>query len=393
MHLFQNSAEAKAGIKDFIKKQTIQFSYTSTRYRLGFSGWVFRDGYYLNSFNRIIETHSSFTFSYLTTKEVPRHQKMIKASIEAAKTEREDLHYEEADTPYTVKNVRKGSGLIDTTFIASIFSSDFIEEHNLSPENMIAQVEASREQQQHLIDQQEPVAMLRWQEIREDLRTILSISPIDGTMQLSYCFLIDSYFTPRTLQNFNPITGYYENRFNYEYGRFNRYVSKHGLRFLEMQGYEHSPQNGLNEQVFQITFNNYSEGTMESIARASYRSLIKESKPLLHLLSLVYGIDMYRRHHESLPMDAHSEAQRNATNSLVPIMGKSLSLKKSIIGRIGYYSPENDIHISYTPKFENDDNGHDFVVFVVNMRILPYDPNHPEKNNSYLHPIIYELEK
>jgi hypothetical protein len=92
-------------------------------------------------------------------------------------------------------------------------------------------------------------------------------------------------------------------------------------------------------------------------------------------------------------MDAHSEAQRNATNSLVPIMGKSLSLKKSIIGRIGYYSPENDIHISYTPKFENDDNGHDFVVFVVNMRILPFDPNHPEKNKSYLHPIIYELEK
>jgi hypothetical protein len=92
-------------------------------------------------------------------------------------------------------------------------------------------------------------------------------------------------------------------------------------------------------------------------------------------------------------MDAQSEAQRQTTTTLVPIMGKSLSLKKSIIGRIGYYSPENDIHISYTPTFENDDNGRDFVVFVVNIRILPFDPNHPEKKNSYMHPIIYDIEK
>jgi hypothetical protein len=393
MKLFKNSDEAKAGVKAFINKQTIQFSYTSIRHRLRFAGWVLHDGYYLNSFNRLIETNSSYTFSYLPAKEVPGHQKMVKASIDAIKTEKADVHYEEADTPYSVKSASKGIGLIDTKFIASIFSSDFIEQYDLTPENIIAQIETSRSHQQNLIDQQEPVAILRWQEIREDLRTILCISPIDETMQLSYCFLKDSYLTPRALQNFNPITGYYENRFNYESKRFNRYESKHGLRFLEIQGYEKSPQNGLNEQLFQITFNNYSEGTMESIARASYRSLIKESKPILHLLSLVYGIDMYRRYHDSLPIDAHSEAQRQTTTSLLPIMGKSLSLKKSIIGRIGYYSPANDIDISYTPIFEKDDNGYDFVVFMVNIRILPYDPNHPEKSKTYLHPIINEIGK
>jgi hypothetical protein len=90
-------------------------------------------------------------------------------------------------------------------------------------------------------------------------------------------------------------------------------------------------------------------------------------------------------------MDAHSEAQRHALTCTYH--GKNLSLKKSIIGRIGSYSPEKDIHISYTRTSENDDNGHDFVVLVVNIRILPFDSNHPEKNKSYLHPIIYQLEK
>ncbi len=66
--------------------------------------------------------------------------------IEAIKTDRKDVHFEEASTPYSVQNAAKVSGLIDVTLFASVFSSDFIEEHNLSPEKMIAQVEASQVQ-------------------------------------------------------------------------------------------------------------------------------------------------------------------------------------------------------------------------------------------------------
>jgi hypothetical protein len=261
---------------------------------LKFSGWIFRDAYFLNSFNRLVRTESSYTFSYLTTDEIKSHQKVIKTSIEALNKTIDTIHYEGATSPHPTNSVRKESGLIDVKFITSIFSSDFIKQNDLSPENIMTLVEASREKQQNLIDEQEPVSILRWQEIREDLRTILSISPVDGTIQLSYCFLKDRYKNERALSNFNPISGYYGNRFVYEPVRFNRYISKHGMRFIEIQGYAQSPQNELNEQVIQITYNNYSKGTMDSIACSSYRSLKKESKLLFALLTLIYGIDIYR---------------------------------------------------------------------------------------------------
>jgi hypothetical protein len=393
MKLFKNSSEAEAGITVFIKKIPIQFEFHSTSFRLKFSGWIFRDAYFLNSFNRLVRTESSYTFSYLTTDEIKSHQKAIKTCIEALNKKIDTIHYEGATTPHPTNSVRKESGFIDVKLITSIFSSDFIKQNDLSPENIITLVHASREKQQNLIDEQEPVSILRWQEIREDLRTILSISPVDGTMQLSYCFLKDRYKNERALSNFNPISGYYGNRFVYEPVRFNRYISKHGLRFIEIQGYAQSPQNELNEQVIQITYNNYSKGTMDSIACSSYRSLKKESKLLFALLTLIYGIDIYRRHQKSLPMDAQSEVQSEAAKSLIPIMGKCLDLKKSIIGKTSYYSPETDIHISYTPTFEKDDEESDFVVFQLKIQILPFDPNHPEKTKTYLHPIIYEADK
>jgi hypothetical protein len=393
MKLFKNSSEAETGITAFIKKIPIQFEFHSTSFRLKFSGWILRDAYFLNSFNRLVRTESSYTFSYLTTDEIKSHQKVIKTSIEALNKKIDTIHYEGATTPHPTNSVRKESGFIDVKFITTIFSSDFIKQNDLSPENIMTMVDASREKQQNLIDEQEPVSILRWQEIREDLRTILSISPVDGTIQLSYCFLKDRYKNERALSNFNPISGYYGNRFVYEPVRFNRYISKHGLRFIEIQGYAQSPQNELNEQVIQITYNNYSKGTMDSIACSSYRSLKKESKLFFTLLTLIYGIDIYRRHQESLPMDAQSEVQSEAAKSLIPIMGKCLDLKKSIIGKTSYYSPETDIHISYTPTFEKDDEGSDFVVFQLKIQILPFDPNHPEKTKTYLHPIIYEADK
>ncbi len=393
MKLFKNSSEAKDGIESFIEKQAIQSEFHSTAFRLKFSGWIMRDAYFLGSFNRLVKTESAYTFSYLATAEIKSHLKVIKSSVDVLKTKLGYIDYEEATTPYPIKSFRKGSGLIDVKFITSIFSEDFIKQNDLIPDKIIALVEASREQQQNRIDDQEAVTILRWQEIREDLRTILSISSVDGTMQLSYCFLKDRYKNERALSNFNPISGYYGNRFVYEPVRFNRYISKHGMRFIEIQGYAQSPQNELNEQVIQITYNNYTTGTMDSIACSSYRSLKKESKLLFALLTLIYGIDIYRRHQASLPMDAQSEVQSEATKSLIPIMGKCLDLKKSIIGKTSYYSPETDIHISYTPTFEKDDEGSDFVVFQLKIQILPFDPNHPEKTKTYLHPIIYEADK
>ena len=391
MKPYQNITEAQSHIAELLEANKCYFSFASTGYQKQIAITILGGPLYLGQFNRIVKTKSSYTFSYLVNDKIVDYKKRILRTI--VQSGIDSKYFQITDNSKEIipsTEVRIG---INEAFLQSVFSDAFIQTNKLTPSEIESKMEINRSIQEDKIRDKEPVTYLRWEEVRDDLRVILSISPIDGTVELSYCFLYIAYKRGLVIQNYNPVTAHFVERFRYEGPRFERYISKHELNFQEVQGYEFYPENDLNEQLFEIKFNVISEGTFDEIAQKSFRSLKRDTKQITIFLFLVYGDDIYGNPSYELPLTDSHNTQSELHELMKGMLGSVLKDNQAVIGKLHYHSPENDIHLIYSPSFETDDSGNQFIVFSIRIKIIPFNSNPPEITGTYYHPVIYDAGK
>ena len=391
MKPYVNKTEAQTHIAEFLENNTTYFSFSSTGYQKEIAITILGGPLYLGQFNRLVKTRSSHTFSYLLKEKIEPYKKGILKSVDQSGID--SKYYQFVDNSKEVLPSGELAVGICDSFIQSIFSTEFIEENKLFQDEIESELEISRSLQEDKIGVKESITHLRWEEVRDDLRVVLSISPIDGSIQLSYCFLCQAYQRGLVIQDYNPITAHFVERFRYEGRRFERYISKHDLNFQEVQGYEYYPENDLNQQLFEIKYNVISEGAFDEIAQKSFRSLKRETKPIMSLLHLVYGNDIYGNTSFELPVVDLHNSQSELHELMKGMLGSLLKDNQAVIGKLHYHSPENDIHLAYSPVQETDDSGNEFIVFSVSIKVVPFNSNPPEITGTYYHPVIYDAGK
>ena len=391
MKPYVNKNEAQTHIAEFLENNTTYFSFSSTGYQKEIAITILGGPLFLGQFNRIVKTRSSYTFSYLLKEKIEPYKKGILKSIDQSGID--SKYYQFVDNSKEVLPSGELAVGICDSFIQSIFSTEFIEENKLFQDEIESELEISRSIQEDKIGVKESITHLRCEEVRDDLRVVLSISPIDGSIQLSYCFLCQAYQRGLVIQDYNPITAHFVERFRYEGRRFERYISKHDLNFQEVQGYEYYPENDLNQQLFEIKYNVISEGAFDEIAQKSFRSLKRETKPIMSLLHLVYGNDIYGNTSFELPVVDLHNSQSELHELMKGMLGSLLKDNQAVIGKLHYHSPENDIHLAYSPVQETDDSGNEFIVFSLSIKVVPFNSNPPAITGTYYHPVIYDAEK
>ena len=386
-----NNTEAQSQIAEFLEVSKCYFSFKSTGYQKEIAITILGGPLYLGQFNRIVKTKSSYTFSYIANDKIADYKKRILKSIVQSRLD--SKYFQITDNSKEILPTSESSIGINEAFLQSVFSATFIEQNKLSVDEIESEMELNRSIQEDKIRDGEPVKHLRWEEVIDDLRVILSISPIDGTVQLSYCSLYIAYQRGLVIQDYNPVTAHFVERFRYEGPRFERYISKHDLNFREVQGYEYYPENDLNEQFFEIKYNVISEGAFDEIAQKSFRSLKRETKRIMSLLTLIYGNDIYGNTSIELPMADANNTQSELHELMKKMLGSVLKDNQAVLGKLHYHSPENDIHLTYSPSFETDDSDNQFIVFSVSIKVVPFNSNPPEITGTYYHPVIYDAEK
>jgi len=391
MKLYLNTNEMKSHIAEFLQASDSYFSFSSTGYQQELSMTLVNSPLYLGQFNRVVKTRSSYTFSYIENDKISDYKKRTLKSI--AQTGIDSKYIQITDNSKELIPSTEPRGEITEAFLQSVFSADFIESNKLSPEEIESEREISRSIQEEKIRDREQVTHLRWEEFRDDLRVILSISPIDGAVQLSYCFLYTAYQRGLVIQNYNPVTAHFIKQFRYEGARFERYISKHEVNFLEVQGYDCYPENDLNEQLFEVKFNVISEGTFDEIAKKSFRSLKRETKQIAASLCLIYGKDIYGNPSYELPLTDLTNSQTELHELMKGMLGGLLKDGQAVIGKLHYHSPENDIQLTYSPSFETDDSGNQFIVFSIRIKVIPFITTPPKLTGTYYHPVIYDAGK
>ena len=381
----------KSHIAEFLQASDCYFSFSSTGYQQELSMTLLSGPFYLGQFNRVVKTRSSYTFSYIENDKISDYKKRTLKSI--AQTGIDSKYIQITDNSRELIPSTEPRGEITEAFLQSVFSADFIQNNKLSPEEIESEREISRSIQEEKIREREPVTHLRWEEIRDDLRVILSISPINGDVQLSYCFLYTAYQRGLVIQNYNPVTAHFVKQFSYDGARFERYISKHEVKFLEVQGYDCHPENDLNEQLFEVKFNVIAEGTFDEVAKKSFRSLKRETKQITASLCLIYGIDIYGNPSYELPLADMTNSQTELHELMKGMLGGLLKNGEAFIGKLHYHSPENDIQLTYSPSFEKDDSGNQFIVFSVRIKVTPFNSNPPKITGTYYHPVVYDAGK
>ena len=401
MKPYVNKTEAQTHIAEFLENNTTYFSFSSTGYQKEIAITILGGPLYLGQFNRLVKTRSSHTFSYLLKEKIEPYKKGILKSVDQSGID--SKYYQFVDNSKEVLPSGELAVGICDSFIQSIFSTEFIEENKLFQDEIESELEISRSLQEDKIGVKESITHLRWEEVRDDLRVVLSISPIDGSIQLSYCFLCQAYQRGLVIQDYNPITAHFVERFRYEGRRFERYISN--IIFGSWCGKKFRPENVAarlgwaevaavkNKQLFEIKYNVISEGAFDEIAQKSFRSLKRETKPIMSLLHLVYGNDIYGNTSFELPVVDLHNSQSELHELMKGMLGSLLKDNQAVIGKLHYHSPENDIHLAYSPVQETDDSGNEFIVFSVSIKVVPFNSNPPEITGTYYHPVIYDAGK
>lgn len=391
MSLYQNAQEAQNAISEFLEANPFHFSLKLKAFQKDLSLTILSEPLYNGQFNRVLRTKTSYTFSFLSPDKMTEYKKKLIKNSDQLKTNSKT--FEIKDNAKDLETSLIAKPRLNDTFLQSIFSIPFIEKNTLTPDEIESKLKISRALQEDKIRNSEPVSHLRWEEIRDNLRVILSISPIDGAMQLSYCFLYSDYQRGYLLQNYNPVTAHFVERFRYAGARFDRFTSNHIVHFSEIQGYKFYPENDLNEQSFEIKFNAISEGAFDEIAQKSFRSLKRETKPILSFLHLVYANDSFGNTRSQLPLEVAANNQSELHEIMHRTLGNSLNSNQATIGTLHYHSPENDIYITYSPTLELDDSGNEFIVFSVQFKVIPFNSMPPPSKGMFIHPVIYDALK
>lgn len=373
MKIFENLSEAKSFIISFIRDQKWITQINNNSYRQYYKTRIYPEKPLLNYFNKVSITSSSYTFSRIFDR-VPRenHDSLITAfnngDIEFEKFE---LMTEDINQEITLPQPTNANQWL--TIFESFFSPTYLSDNNIHLYTL-----------NQLLNQEKEEKVMRWEEIRHDLRIILSFSLYDHEVQISFCDMdkSDDQFV-RT--NWNPVTAYYEGKFLYRPKYFDRFCNRHDVAFMEWQGYPQYPLANLNEQVFNIQFNEYSEGQWDRIFSRSLTNLKKELNNVLSHIYLTIGKDIQGKFMKEL----RTLTLENPT----PEERKESKMKKMFGDQMYFYTPENDIFIYYGPIITRDFNGTEFLIYTLRIRVVPFDNKKWDERHCYGHPLVYEMDK
>lgn len=330
---------------------------------------------YLGVFNQLIKTESSFTFIYDKRILEKNYRKYLSTNLR-----KKNYFIKIADI---IENdiIKNNSSNFENIYIRAfhviknVFTTGFIEIQQISPSTLEIKLNQLKNLfNQELDNSKSPI--LRFEEIVNNKRIIISISPIDGDIRLSIASLVESGI-------YNPITSYFENLFEYEPYRYERFCSKHELIIVEKQGYEQYPRAKNNIQNFSIKFNYITEGELDVVIKRSSRSLQQFISKILFLLDLLAGSDLYDRG----VLDKNADMMKESDESEYPL------IKYLCHGSRIYGHPEYDISISFYPVVETDDDDKEFLVSKLDIRVDPFENQERPIRGTFLHPLIYDMGK
>jgi hypothetical protein len=374
MKIFENLSEAKSFITSFIRDQKWATQIKNNSYCQHYKTLIYPEKPLLNYFNKVSSTASSYTFSRIFDR-VPRenHDSLITAfnngDIEFEKFE---LMTEDINQEITLPQPTSANQWL--TIFESFFSPSYLSDNNINLNTL-----------NQLLNQEKEEKVMRWQEIRHDLRTILSFSLYDHEVQISFCDL-DKRDDQFICTNWNPVTAYYEGKFLYRPKFFDRFCTRHDVTFMEWQGYPQYPLAHLNEQVFNIQFNEYSEGKWDRIFSRSLSNLKKELNNVLSNIYLTIGKDIQG--------NFMKELKTLVLQDPTPQEQKDTKVKKMYGESLYFYTPENDIFIYYGPIITRDYNGTEFLIYTLRIRVVPFDNQKKwDERDCYAHPLVYEMGK
>jgi hypothetical protein len=355
--------------------QQFYFTVRNEAYRCKFNLYIGPEESYLGVFNQLIKTESSFTFIYDKRILEKNYRKYLSTNFRKKNYFIKIAEFNENDT------ININSSNFENIFIRAfhviknVFSSSFIENHQISPTTLEIRLNQLKNTNTKEPDNNNSPVM-RFEEIVNNKRIIISISPIDGDIRLSIASLVESGI-------YNPITSFFENLFNYEPYRYERFCSKHNLIMGEEQGYPEYPRAKNNIQNFSIKFNYITEGELEVVIKRSSRSLQQFISKIIFLLDLLAGSDLYARG----VLDKKSDMMKESDESKYPFM-TYLCYGSRIYGH-----PEYDISISFYPVVETDDNDKEFLVSKLDIRVDPFENQERPIIGTFLHPIGYDMGK
>ena len=373
--MYENYKEARTALDEFTN-HSFSLTFKNREYRLYYNLNLFPQTNFLGVFNRILETKNSITFSIENRDPKKYIQQLLKYT-----EKRKDKYFQFSTSHEVLVNDINNSNYSDKYLRAEeiakkVFSPKFIEKNNLENNSIKEKLNNILSENNESVESKSLIPLLRFEEIRSDLRIILSISPIDVDVKLRFGALSEKGI-------YNPISEYFYNRFNYEPAKMSRFKKNHLVRFLEKQGYPSYPLTCNNIQTFYIEFNLYSEAHWQKIAQRSNTSLRTFLNSILILMDKMFGADLYQRNEINKKNDYYNIKE----NFTIP---NNLNL---LHGKRVYSGPEYDILIEFQPSIQKDDNENDFLISTIKITVMPFDNKERPDRGVFLHPLIYNLDK
>ncbi|HHZ65868.1 MAG TPA: hypothetical protein EYN51_10325 [Flavobacteriales bacterium] len=287
------------------------------------------------------------------------------------------------DDYVSFKNAKTPVGLEDIwKLVNEIFSSQFISKNRISPKSLsraINKMQLAFPPKGELRSEN-PVPVFRLEEIRNDLRIILWVNPLDFDVKL--CF---THLDSLGIKSFIP--EYYNTEFHW-FDLYHELSARHHLDFREKWGFPQSPLALNNTQMFSIAFDCIDvEGVPLDLWAESGASQIAFLDKLLETCFLSIGRDIYQCGYIKA-----DETEETPVLEGIPENIQSRPIRQ-YIGKRVFSTPEYDIILHFIPVDLEDDHGQGFVAAAASLTCHPFTTEPRPDLAWYYHPIVYDAGK
>lgn len=258
--------------------------------------------------------------------------------------------------------------------ISQVFSSTWIEEKGLNQNTLEHQLTENKKNFPEVdkINSNNPLPVIRFIEERNDFRIILLYTPINDSMQLSFCSLEEVGMNTCFMDIIYSL---------FKYQNLFRLDQTFSLDFSEETKYPMRPQNKNNRQVFNFSFNDswYEEDVKKVIKRGAGRQR-KYIKKIINLLGLFMQSDLYGK-----------GVIENA-NDVITIDLKVDNLTY-YFGRRIYSHPEFDVIINFNPDIQKVGKNLNILDFDACMKYFPVIKDKSEPKSWTWHHVFEQVGK
>jgi hypothetical protein len=371
----ENFSVLSEQIEQYINEQQWQRQVKNSAFRTSFSLHLNPEKLFMGYFNRLIVVDKSYTFSRVID---PRINDKIDDAVRyfGCFAEMSASMTEHFDKDLVIEKPK--SSPIDSEQWMSILNYFFGPAY-------LAESDINSQYLDSLADWEKQDMIMRWVETREDMLIIHTYSCMDQEIQIT-CSKMTIGAEGYEKHNWNPVTGYFGSLFVYESEVYEEFCNHHEIAFAERQGYPRYPQAELNEQIFTIRFNRFSEKSREDLYNSSFWSFHRMFYAIVSFIHLAMGADVNGN------MEAYLEnIDINIPNS--KRIKSWMSRNTFVKGELHYFNPQNDIYIKYGPKILKNDADEEILICELKIRVVPSDNKTWDERHWYLHPIIYDTDK